>query len=302
MRLQQLLVVLDPTQEAQPALNRAAWLARHSQAHLDLLLCEFTPALEGALWLDSTRLEQARSDLLAQRRAWAEQLAAPLRAEGLDVSVEVRWGKSVQQTVLDRVAERQPDLVFKASKNHGLLQRLFLSNSCWQLIRKCPVPLWLVHRAEWQGHKLAAALDPMHVADKPAALDHQLIRTGQELAASLGLKAHYLHCYAPLPRTLVFDAELIADYEGYAQRCAQQHRQAFEQLLAPYALQAHQQHLLEGFAEERIPQFVEQSGIDLLLMGAVSRSHLDRALLGNTAERILEAVHCDLLVLKPSQT
>ena len=37
-------------------------------------------------------------------------------------------------------------------------------------------------------------------------------------------------------------------------------------------------------------------------MGAVSRSHLDRALLGNTAERILEAVHCDLLVLKPSQT
>ena len=43
-------------------------------------------------------------------------------------------------------------------------------------------------------------------------------------------------------------------------------------------------------------------GIDLLLMGAVSRSHLDRALLGNTAERILEAVHCDLLVLKPSQT
>ena len=58
MRLQQLLVVLDPTQEAQPALNRAAWLARHSQAHLDLLLCEFTPALEGALWLDSTRLEQ----------------------------------------------------------------------------------------------------------------------------------------------------------------------------------------------------------------------------------------------------
>ena len=275
MRLQQLLVVLDPTQEAQPALNRAAWLARHSQAHLDLLLCEFTPALEGALWLDSTRLEQARSDLLAQRRVWAEQLAAPLRAEGLDVSVEVRWGKSVQQTVLDRVAERQPDLVFKASKNHGLLQRLFLSNSCWQLIRKCPVPLWLVHRAEWQGHKLAA---------------------------SLGLEAHYLHCYAPLPRTLVFDAELIADYEGYAQRCAQQHRQAFEQLLAPYALQAHQQHLLEGFAEERIPQFVEQSGIDLLLMGAVSRSHLDRALLGNTAERILEAVHCDLLVLKPSQT
>ncbi|MFB8829524.1 universal stress protein [Azotobacter sp. CWF10] len=39
--------------------------------------------------------------------------------------------------------------------------------------------------------------------------------------------------------------------------------------------------------------------IDLLLMGAVARGHLDNALIGNTAERVLEALECDLLVLKP---
>jgi universal stress protein E len=36
-------------------------------------------------------------------------------------------------------------------------------------------------------------------------------------------------------------------------------------------------------------------------MGAIARGHLDTALIGHTAERILENVDCDLLVLKPEQ-
>lgn len=34
-------------------------------------------------------------------------------------------------------------------------------------------------------------------------------------------------------------------------------------------------------------------------MGAIARGHLDTALIGHTAERVLEAVDCDLLVIKP---
>ncbi|OOK86569.1 universal stress protein, partial [Pseudomonas aeruginosa] len=46
--------------------------------------------------------------------------------------------------------------------------------------------------------------------------------------------------------------------------------------------------------------FVRANDIDLLLMGAVARGHLDNALIGQTAERVLEEVECDLLVLKPT--
>jgi universal stress protein E len=34
-------------------------------------------------------------------------------------------------------------------------------------------------------------------------------------------------------------------------------------------------------------------------MGAVSRSGLKRVFIGNTAERALGAIHCDVLVVKP---
>jgi len=44
---------------------------------------------------------------------------------------------------------------------------------------------------------------------------------------------------------------------------------------------------------------VAEQHIDLLLIGAIARGQLDNALIGNTAERVLEEVDCDLLVLKP---
>ena len=299
MKLRQLLVVIDPVQEQQPALRRAVVLARASGAAIELLAVEYQSALDGSLLLAQQRQEDARDSLLADRRQALEQLIQPLRDEGLHLRVEVRWGKSQYKAILARVAELQPDLLLKSTQHHSLLRQLLLSNTAWQLIRHCPVPLWLVQHGEWTGHKLCAALDPLHDADKPAALDHQLIAAARELGASLGLQDHYLHCYAALPHSLLFDAELVADYQHYSSLCHERHRAAFTRLLEPYPIPATQRHLLEGFAEETIPRFVREQGIDLLLIGAIARGQLDNALIGNTAERVLEAVDCDLLVLKP---
>ena len=59
-----------------------------------------------------------------------------------------------------------------------------------------------------------------------------------------------------------------------------------------------QAQLREGFAEEEIARFVHEEKIDLLLIGAIARGQLANALIGNTAERVLESVECDLLILK----
>ena len=40
-------------------------------------------------------------------------------------------------------------------------------------------------------------------------------------------------------------------------------------------------------------------GADLVVMGAVSRSGLKRLALGSTAERVLDFLPCDVLVVKP---
>lgn len=297
MKLERLLVVIDPNRDSQPALQRAAWLARQNSAQLHLLLVDYHAGLDGRLF-DSALQAKGRAALLEQHGQWLEERVAPLRGSGLQVQVDIRWGKRLDKEVLAKVAELQPDLVLKSAAHNSLLRRLLLTDNCWQLIRHCPVPLWLVHHAEWQGRSLCAALDPLHSADKPAALDHMLIRTAMELSQRFGLQAHYLHCHAPLPRSLVFDAAMVADYDGYVHDSAQAHRKAFEQLIGQYPIALPDTHLLEGFTEEVLPRFVREHEIDLLLMGAVARGQLDTALIGHTAQRVLQAVDCDLLVFR----
>lgn len=299
MQLRQLLVVIDPSQPQQPALQRAQWLARATGAKIELLLCEYNSALEHSLLFDPETLANGRSGLLEKLRADLEGTAQPLREQGLQVSVQVRWGKHTEQLILQCVQELQPDIVFKSSHHHSPLKRLLFGNSCWQLLRHCPAPLWLVQHGDWQSRNLAAALDPLHSADKPTALDLQLIAAAKLLSATLEMPIHYLHCYPPLPPSLLFDSQLINDYEHHNQVCAAQHRTAFEQLLQTANVPLDQAKLLHGFPEQELPRYAREHGVELLLMGAISRGHLANALLGNTAERVLEAVTCDVLVLKP---
>lgn len=300
MELQQILVVIDPTSgDSQPSLERATWVAKRSNSAVELLLCEYNSALDGGFFSSGTEQQKARDTLLQNQTKWLEKLAQPLRDAGVNVSIEVRWGKPLHTMILKRVEELKPDLVLRDAHTHNFLQRLFLNNTSWQLIRQCPVPLWLVRDVEWKGERICAAVDPIHSSDSTATLDHLLVKATAYIADKLDMQADYLHSYAPMPRTMVFDAELVAAYDQYVERSAKQHRDAFEKLMVNYPVEKANRHLIEGFPEESIPEFVKEHAVDLLVMGAVSRSNLENALIGNTAERILEAAQTDLLVIKP---
>ncbi len=297
MKLENLLVVIDASQPSHPALERAAWLARRSQARLHVLLVEYSAALDGSM-LENSLQNRAREALLEQRNTWLQELLSPLQSEGLALQQEVRWGKRLHETVLEAAEQLQPDLVLKSAAHNNLLRRLLLTDSCWQLMRHCPFPLWLVHHAEWRGHNLCTAVDPLHKDDKPATLDHHLIDTSQALAKALGMHADVVHCHAPLPRTLLNNAELLATYQQYVNDDAQQHHKAFDDLIRQHGIEPDAAHLLEGAPENMLPRFVRKHETDLLVMGAIARGRLDTILIGHTAERLLESVDCDLLVVK----
>jgi nucleotide-binding universal stress UspA family protein len=58
-------------------------------------------------------------------------------------------------------------------------------------------------------------------------------------------------------------------------------------------------HLENGRPSERILASVDELVPDVLAMGSVSRSGIPGFLIGNTAERVLDALECSLLTIKP---
>ncbi len=76
-------------------------------------------------------------------------------------------------------------------------------------------------------------------------------------------------------------------------------RQGMERLLAKLSLAKNRCHLVLGSPEEAIPKFATREGIDLIVMGTVARTGIPGLLIGNTAEKILDSVECDVLSIKP---
>ena len=56
----------------------------------------------------------------------------------------------------------------------------------------------------------------------------------------------------------------------------------------------------EGGTRDVIAAVAQRQRVDLLVMGAVSRSMLKRPIIGSTAESVIDHVDCDVLVVKPA--
>lgn len=57
-------------------------------------------------------------------------------------------------------------------------------------------------------------------------------------------------------------------------------------------------HVLEGNPAIEITKFAKDNGIDLIIVGTLGKSGIDRILLGSVAEKIIRVAHCPVLVVK----
>lgn len=304
-RLDRILAVIDPTSDAQPGALKAARLARLSGASLELFTCDSDPVLTGEFFLDAHTLQRLRGEFLAERTARLEEIADQLRQTGLDVTTHVHWDNPLHEGILRRIAECEPDLVLKDTHYHSILRRALFSNTDWHLVRACPVPLLLSRTTDWAPRpRLLAALDPGHHGDKPAALDHDIVAAAQLLARYLGGDVEAVHVFFPAALLAATSAmagiPLAPDLGGTGLIDAERERltRSMHEIAQSHGLDTSAVRVVQGSAAERLPQLAAERHADLLVMGAVSRSRLREFFVGSTAERVLDHLPCDVLVIR----
>lgn len=304
-RLDRILAVIDPTVEVQDGVAKAARLARASGAALELFVCDFDPALTGEPFFDTDTLRLQREKFMAERRADLERLAVELRTSGLEVTTHVHWDNPLHAGILRRVQEFAPDLVVKDTHHHSALRRTLFTNTDWTLLRRCPVPLLLTKR-EWSAQpRIVAALDPGHHGDKPAALDGDILDAALLLARTLQGSVAVVHAFFPArllaATTGMAGMPLAPDVAAADVVEAERLRvtEALHALAATRSLGPEAVHVLRGSPIELLSRHAEEAGADFVVMGAVSRSRLQEIFIGSTAERVLDRLPCDVLVVKP---
>jgi universal stress protein E len=300
-KLRNLLVVVDPTAGSHPSIERATWLARHCSAQVELFISDYSPELADTR---SAATAEPRAAVLERHRRRLEQLAEPLRTAGLTVAIDARWDYPLHDSIVRKAVDSAADIVIKDTHYHSALQRAIFSNTDWSLIRACAATLWLVKpRPPGQHPCFVAAVDPLHVRDKPADLDHRILETALKLRSALSGEVHVFHAFdvstviAASTDSMTMPVALPVNDLEEAMRA--EHADAVAKLCSAHGLAPELTHVARGGTREALLALTERLRADAVVMGAISRSGLKGLFLGNTAEDVLDRLHCDLVIVKP---
>jgi universal stress protein E len=296
MSTKKILVVVDPTtDEPQPVVQRSAWLAEKTGAEIELFACVYDADIDAGrvatVWIPEPG---TREHLLQRLRRKLDEIGAPLREGGLSVTVHVAWDYPLGEAIVKRAATTRPWVVAKDTHHHSLIHRTLLTNTDWDLIRECPTPLLLVKpRALGPKPVVLAAVDPLHVHDKPAVLDDAIYKFSTALAQSCGGTLHLMHASVP-----TMGVQLPPAAQALV---AAEHRKAIAAFAETHPVAGDNIHLLNGLPHDCIQDAVRQQGADFLVMGAVARRGIKKLLIGSTAARVLDRLPCDLVIIKPAE-
>lgn len=299
--IRRILVALRQDQgRTSPALQKAARLARGFDAELEIFHDLETPLCIDQ-FTDPVDLRRSQRAMREHAQRWLDALAAPLTAQGLAVTTRVEWDFPAYEAIIRRARRIGADLVVvDCHRQHHLAPSLLRLND-WELLQKSPVPVLLVKSpGTYAGPVIMAAVDPSHALAKPSRLDGEILSIAAAIARTARGTLHAVHAFSPI-LVPVPPAEYLK--EDFARRmedkARERARKGFERVLRDANLPKTRQHLLMEHAIDAIPRQAAKLHCDIVVMGAVSRSGLKRIFIGNTAERLLDKIGCDLLVVKP---
>jgi universal stress protein E len=259
-----LLLVLDQQDEACLALQRCHLIASRLQSPVSIV------------WLGD---DQAK----------AEQAMAQLETEGVAVSLHYSTRNKLLKQLAALLSQQSFGLLIKSCDPR---QSGFMTSMDGHILRDLPCPVLLVKRGQlWQDGVVMAAVNALTHDPHQLQLNDDVLN----VAAQIALVTESALTVAVACPSAMMGADPVLQSENLIQAKAQQ---SLEGQLSRLALTAKDSAVGEGPVEYWIPEAAKQLKARLVVIGTRARGGLKGALIGNTAERILSRLDCDILVLR----
>ena len=300
-----LFAVKDPDAARQPGIGKAIRIARSFGASLELFHALASPVIVAVPADDGESIDALRSRALQHVRTRLARYVGIARKQGVTLDVSATWDYPPHEAIVRRAAQLRADLIVAECHRGSRARRWMIRLTDWELLRASELPVLLVRNARpYRRPVVLAAIDPTHAHDKPARLDADILAAATQFSVALHGRLHVTFANQPPLGLLALgdpgiDARTVSmTYEALER----QGREAFERFMAARDLEPKRRHLENGPPAQSIPAVARRTHAALVVMGAVSRSRLQRAFIGHTAERVLDALACDVLVIKPRGT
>lgn len=202
--------------------------------------------------------------------------------------------------VIQQVYRGQHDLVLVGSHPRSS-QSSRLDPSLTHLLRKCPMPVWVVDTSHAAGD-VFVALGPEFDEDG-RALNRTLLQIGSSLARRTGVGLQVAHIWTVVGEAFVTGRRMGLSRHELEQLAAEA-REAGESLLrdaisdVPAAGDA-MVHLEKGSADKKLIELVAREHPSVVVMGTLARRGIAGLIIGNTAEKVLLTIDASVMAVKP---
>ena len=281
-----LFALRAPLHVAPGLLRKVARLCRSSGASLELFHATEASGVEALRYIQEHLDRIADSPLLRNVR----------------VSTCAVEDRPPHEAIVRRALAAGSDLVIACAQASGTGGRWFLRNTDWELIRYCPCPLLLLKSARpYDKRSLLVAVDPFHANAKPARLDQELLKAGLAFGRLLSRPVHVFHAYMPLLANVqgALGEAVLWDDADVENAHRMRIRREFDRLAERAHIPPARRHLIMGDISGELEATSKRVKAGITVMGAVSRSGLNRLFIGSTAESALDRLTSDVLVIKP---
>ena len=297
-----LVAVKNPDNRRHAVVDKAIRLAKTLGASIEFFHAISDPVFMDIQPLTGNSLAEIKREALALRQKRLDRLIDRACDAGIESGATVEWDYPPHEAIVRRAVRCRADLII-AECHEGPRRRWLMRLTDWELLRASPVPVLLMKSARpWRNNTVLAAVDPSHAHSKPSRLDTIIVEKGKQLAEALDGTFHLMHAAHPsaLGLTLgdpAIDAvTLAATYEQQKAKA----RKEFAGFAESAKVPRKRRHVIDRDPAAGIAAVAKAVRADVVVMGAVSRSGIKRLLIGNTAERVLADIPCDVLVVKPA--
>jgi len=297
------LAIIEPDVFPSDVASRAAWLAIQYGCDLELLLCDPMLTQFGDSFIAANEAEHLADGVKKIQREIIGGIAASVSSSELNIAATVLHDRPMAGAIIRKAIDCDPTFVVKGTSFHSRAERATFTYTDWQLIRKIVCPVWLVKGREWKEQPvIVGAVDPTHQHDPQASVDQEIVDAGKKLAAMTGGKLLLLHTYQRLLEIGSSAMKTInpikLPIDEIDKKVRESHRRQLDAFATKNNIALDDVHQLPGRTEEILPAFARSHGADIVIMGAIARTGLKRLVLGSTAERVLDHLSCDILLVR----
>lgn len=286
--METILAVITDWDDAPVVVRRAQFLAAKLHTQVELFRPVHARLGELNKYIGFDNFDALRDDIMTAE----DKLLAKLNT-GQKMRARSLWCDRVHSAIVSEAERTSAGLVVMMTSHHSLFANLAHTPDDWHLLRDGPCPVWMMTREARDMDKVVAAVDCLDESEQQQKLSARVIDQARAMATAHQLPLTVV-TVVPDPALIYASMVNVPVTVDYLTQLEHQAESKLQALLAHLGVTADNVLVKSGRVEDVL---VNLAGYGLLVIGSRANKGVKGLLLGNSAERILNHMQSDMLVV-----